>query len=144
MTKAVDTVRKQEHREFLATGDDLPLSGTKDVWLFSDKNRPGSHAERFATLQALTLKVGRAWAIKEAFGTLSTYRQPAAVKRFLTRWYGWAVRSRLEHPSERLDALKGDEKPETAVERRPQETLGQELSQDSATTGAQPREPRTR
>jgi transposase len=43
----------------------------------------------------LNLKVGRAWAIKEALRTLWTYRQGAAVTRFFKRWYGWAVRSRL-------------------------------------------------
>jgi transposase len=96
MTKAVDTVRKQEHREFLRAGDDSPLTGTKYVWLFSDENRPAYHAETFATLQALNLKVGRAWAIKEALRTLWTYRQTAAVTRFFKQWYGWAVRSRLE------------------------------------------------
>src|SRR5262245_46816104 len=74
MTKAVDTVRKQEHREFLRTGDGSPLTGTKYVWLFSDERRPDYHAETFATLQALNLKVGRAWAIKEALRTLWTYR----------------------------------------------------------------------
>jgi transposase len=95
MTKAVDTVRKQEHREFLRAGDESPLTKTKYVWLFSDERRPAHHAETFATLQALNLKVGRAWAIKEALRTLWTYRQPAAVKRFFTRWYAWAVRSRL-------------------------------------------------
>lgn len=96
MTKAVDTVRKQEHREFLRAGDDSPLTGTKYVWLFSEERRPEYHAETFATLQALNLKVGRAWAIKEALRTLWTYRQTAAVKRFFKDWYGWAVRSRLE------------------------------------------------
>jgi transposase len=96
MTKAVDTVRKQEHREFLRAGEDSPLTGTKYVWLFSDERRPEYHAETFATLQALNLKVGRAWAIKEALRTLWTYRQTAAVTRFFKDWYGWAVRSRLE------------------------------------------------
>lgn len=37
MTKAVDTVRKQEHRGFLRAGDDSPLTGTKNLWLFSDE-----------------------------------------------------------------------------------------------------------
>ena len=96
ITKAVDTVRKQEHREFLRAGDDSPLTGTKYVWLFSDENRPAQHADTFATLQALNLKVGRAWAIKEALRTLWTYRRPAAVSRFFKQWYGWAIRSRLE------------------------------------------------
>ena len=103
MTKAVDTVRKHEHRGFLRAGDTSPLTGTKYVWLFSNENRPEYHAETFATLQALNLKVGRAWAIKEALRTLWTYRQTAAVTRFFTRWYGWAVRSRLE-PVKRVAA----------------------------------------
>ena len=94
LTKAVDTVRKQEHRAFLRAGADSPLTGTKYLWLFSDERRPERHAEAFATLQALNLKVGRAWAIKEAVRTLWTYRQHAAVKRFFTGWYGWAIRSR--------------------------------------------------
>jgi transposase len=96
MTKAVDTVRKQEHRAFLHAGDDSPLTGTKYLWLFSDERRPPQHAETFATLQALNLKVGRAWALKEVLRALWTYRQPAAVTRFFTRWYAWAVRSQLE------------------------------------------------
>lgn len=96
MTKAVDTVRKREHRAFLRAGEESPLTGTKYIWLFSDERRPEYHAETFAGLQALNLKVGRAWAIKEALRTLWTYRQSAAVKRFFTRWYAWAVRSRLQ------------------------------------------------
>jgi len=95
MTKAVDTVRKQEHRAFVQDGDVSPLTGTKYLWLFSEERRPERHAQTFATLQALNLKVGRAWAIKEALRTLWTYDQPAAVTRFFTNWYGWAVRSGL-------------------------------------------------
>lgn len=106
MTKAVDTVRKQEHREYLRMGEASPLVGTKYVWLFSDENRPEYHADTFATLQALNLKVGRAWAIKEALRTLWTYRRPAAVKRFFTRWYAWAVRSRLEPVKQVAATLK--------------------------------------
>jgi transposase len=64
--------------------------------LADQRGRPDRHADAFATLQSLNLKVGRAWAIKEALRTLWTYRQPAAVRRFFTRWYGWAVRSRFE------------------------------------------------
>ena len=106
MTKAVDTVRKQEHREFLSGGENSPLTKTKYIWLFSDERRPAHHAETFATLQTLNLKVGRAWAIKEALRTLWTYRQPAAVKRFFTRWYAWAVRSRLEPVKQVAATLK--------------------------------------
>jgi transposase len=96
MTKAVDTVRKQEHRAFLRAGGESPLTGTKYLWLFSDERRPERHAEAFLALQALNLKVGRAWAIKEALRPLWRYRQGAAVTRFFSRWYGWARRSQLE------------------------------------------------
>jgi len=106
MTKAVDTVRKHEHREFLRAADDSPLTGTKYLWLYSDEHRPEYHAEAFATLQALNLKVGRAWAIKDALRTLWTYRQSAAVKRFFKRWYGWAMRSRLEPVKQVAATLK--------------------------------------
>jgi len=76
------------------------------VWLFSEERRPEHHAETFATLQALNLKVGRAWAIKEALRTLWTYRQRAAVERFFTRWYAWAIRSRLDAVKEVAATLK--------------------------------------
>jgi len=71
-------------------------TGTKYLGLFSDERRPDHHAETVATLQALNLNVGRAWAIKEALRTLWTYRQGAAVTRFFSQWYGWASRLRLE------------------------------------------------
>jgi RHS repeat-associated protein len=58
MTKAVDTVRTQEHRGVLRDGDESPLVSTKYLWLFTDEHRPARHAEAFATLQTLLLKVG--------------------------------------------------------------------------------------
>ena len=104
MTTAVDTVRKQEHRAFLREAGESPLTKTKYLWLFSEERLPDHHAEAFATVQALELKVGRAWAIKEALRTLWTFRQGAAVRRFFDRWYGWAVRSRLE-PVKKVAAM---------------------------------------
>lgn len=96
MTKAVDTVRKQEHRTFLRADGASPLTKTKYLWLFSEEHLPARHAEAFAAVQALELKVGRAWAIKEGLRTLWSYRQGAAVRRFFDHWYAWAIRSRLE------------------------------------------------
>ncbi len=69
ITKAVDTVRKQEHRPFLRDGWRLAADWHEVPWLFSEERRPERHEEAFATLQALNLKVGRAWAIKEALRT---------------------------------------------------------------------------
>jgi transposase len=104
MTKAVDTVRKQEHRAFLQADGTSPLTGTKYLWLFSEERLPDRHLEAFAHVQALNLRVGRAWAIKEALRVLWTYRQGAAIQRFFTRWYGWARRSQLE-PVKKVAAM---------------------------------------
>ena len=96
VTDAVDTVRRREHRALLETHGASTLTGSKYLWLYRDDHRPAKHADTFAQLQTLNLKTGRAWAIKEALWTLWTYRQRAAARRFFTRWYGWARRSRLD------------------------------------------------
>ena len=95
MTRAVDTVRKQEHRTLLREEGASPLTGTKYLWLFGEERVPTRYADTFAAVQALNLKVGRAWAIKEALRALWTYRHRAAVRRFFDRWYAWATRARL-------------------------------------------------
>lgn len=53
MGKAVDDVRKREHRALRATGDD-PLSGSKYLWLYAAENLPEQHRERFAQLKTTT------------------------------------------------------------------------------------------
>lgn len=96
ITTAVDLVRKHEHRRLLqATGTSV-LTGTKYLWLYGGERLPAARRGTFRHLRTLNLKVGRAWAIKEALRTLWAYRQPAAVGRFFRQWYGWARRSQLE------------------------------------------------
>ena len=51
---------------------------------------------RFNELQALGLKVGRAYAIKETFDNFWDYRYPGCARKFFKKWYGWARRSKLE------------------------------------------------
>jgi transposase len=96
ITTAVDLVRKQEHRALLRETGASVLTGSKYLWLYAEAHLPPERALAFASLKTLNLKVGRAWAIKEALRTLWSYRQPAAALRFFRRWYGWARRSQLE------------------------------------------------
>jgi transposase len=93
--KAVDTVRKQEHRELMELGDET-LKGSKYLWLYSRENVPERRRNEFATLRRQELKVGRAWAIKEALRCLWLYVYPASGWKFWKRWYFWATHSRLE------------------------------------------------
>lgn len=93
--KAVDTVRKQEHRDLMASGDET-LKGSKYLWLYSRENVPERRREEFDALMRQALKVGRAWAIKEALRRLWHYVSPASGWKFWKRWYFWATHSRLE------------------------------------------------
>jgi len=103
--QAVDTVRKQEHRDRLAQGDQT-LTGTKYLWLYSRENLPASRRREFSVLRQQELKVGRAWAIKETLRQLWHYRYPAAARRFWQRWYFWATHSRLKPIREAAATLK--------------------------------------
>lgn len=95
ISKAVDTVRKQEHRDLMASGDET-LKGSKYLWLYSRENVPERRRDEFAALRRQELKVGRAWAIKEALRCLWHYVYPASGWKFWKRWYVWATHSRLE------------------------------------------------
>lgn len=65
LNKAVDQVRRAEHRWLPAEGDDT-LTGTKYLWLFAEENLPEKKEEECARLRTLHVQTGRAWAIKEA------------------------------------------------------------------------------
>lgn len=94
--KAVDSVRKQEHRELKREGDPS-LAGTKYWWLRNPENMNEKLWKgRFAALRASTLRTARAWAIKEeAMGLWRYFTRGWALKAW-KRWLGWALRSRLE------------------------------------------------
>jgi transposase len=95
LSEAVDQVRKAEHRVLAARGDDR-LAGTKYVWLYGWENLPEAHQDRFDQLRGQRLKTSRAWAIKEMFRDFWASDTAAEGRDFFARWYGWAIRSRLE------------------------------------------------
>jgi len=95
MVKAVDSVRKQEHREMKEEGNDI-LTGTKYLWLYSRENLPARKRGMFSALRKTRLRTARAWALKEDLRALWAYRSlPWAMKHF-EAWYRWAIRSRLK------------------------------------------------
>ena len=65
----------------LAARGDTTLTGSKYLWLYAEENLPEQHRARFAQLKALTLKTGRAWALKESLRELWAYTR-----------VGWAQR----------------------------------------------------
>ena len=94
LNKAVDLVRRREHRELQAQGIGM-LTKTRYLWLKNPLNWTDRQRERFQTLRVDALKVGRAWAIKEAFADFWDYRYTGSAHKFFDRWYFWATHSRL-------------------------------------------------
>lgn len=95
LNEAVDKVRRKEHKELLAEGDNT-LSGTRQLWLFNPENLSEEQAESFAELRESGLKVARAWAAKELFSRIWTYRYEGSARKFFRQWFGWVSRSRLK------------------------------------------------
>lgn len=95
LNKAVDTVRRQEHKALQREGDDT-LTGTKYLWLSDPHNLSEGRLHSFTHLAQLALKTARAWECKELFKGF--YEQPDAVqgRAFFIKWYGRSMRSRLE------------------------------------------------
>jgi transposase len=92
--EAVDQVRRQEHKELLAQGDET-LKGTRQLWLYNPQNFSPEQAEEFTALKDLHLKVARAWAAKELFSKFWEYQEEGWARRFFKDWFGWVSRSRL-------------------------------------------------
>ena len=95
LNEAVDKVRRQEHKELLAQGDET-LTGSRQLWLYNPQNHSPEQAAEFAALKELNLKVARAWAAKELFTKFWQYQEAGWARRFFKDWFGWISRSRLK------------------------------------------------
>jgi transposase len=93
--EAVDQVRRREHRELKAKGDDR-LARTKHAWLINPAAmKPEIWRGWFRDLRQSTLRTARAWALKEAAMGLWEYVSRAWAEKAWRRWLGWAERSKL-------------------------------------------------
>jgi transposase len=93
--EAVDKVRRQEHKELLAAGDET-LTGTRHLWLYNPEHFNPDQATEFEALKDMQLKVARAWAAKELFSKFWNYQGESWARRFFRDWFGWVSRSRLK------------------------------------------------
>jgi transposase len=103
--EAVDKVRRQEHKELLAQGDET-LKGTRQLWLYNPQNFSPDQTEEFSALKDLHLKLARAWAAKEFFSKFWEYQEEGWARRFFKDWFGWVSRSRLKPVVEVAQMLK--------------------------------------
>jgi transposase len=101
--EAVDRVRRREHKELKAEGDDR-LTGTKYDWLRNPTTLEGEQKREFAQLKQSELKTARAWALKETAMAFYNYRYERPARKHFHWWYNWAVRSRLQ-PMKQVAAM---------------------------------------
>lgn len=94
LNKAVDQIRRAEHKALSAAGDDT-LKHTRQLWLLGPDKHDAQQAAEFAALKGLQLKVGRAWAIKETFSRFWDYKSEAWARRFFADWKSWVDGSGL-------------------------------------------------
>jgi transposase len=102
---AVDRVRRGEHKELKAEGDQR-LTGTKYDWLRNPATMDEEQKREFARLRQSELKTARAWALKETGMALYNYVYEKPARKHFQWWYNWAVRSRLEPMKEKARMLK--------------------------------------
>jgi transposase len=94
VNKALDTVRREEARELALRGDQR-LKGTKYAWLLGPERRTAALEAQLAGLRRAGLKVGRAWALREALREIWEAASQEEAEVAFRRWYRWATHSRL-------------------------------------------------
>lgn len=93
--KAVDEVRRAEHKALLEQGDGS-LKRSRFLWLSNPNHLDEPRLELLDALRRVAEKTSRAWALKETAMDVWRYRSRAWARKGLLRWYSWAIRSRLE------------------------------------------------
>lgn len=103
--EAVDQVRRAEHKQLRAQGDDS-LKGTRYDWLRNPEHFSTAQWRDFREQRESRLKTARAWALKEQGMLLwdYTYRKPA--EKHFAWWYRWATHSRLKPMIQKAKMLK--------------------------------------
>jgi transposase len=92
---AVDKVRRAENKSLLAD-DDVRLKGTKHLWLTKPADLTKDRRKQLKALRSTRLRTARAWAIKQEAAGLWGFDDYEKAKTAWMKWYGWAIRSRLE------------------------------------------------
>lgn len=105
LSEAVDKVRRTEHKDLRAAGDEQ-FNGTKYDWLKGRDKFDLAEWREFCRLRRSNLKTARAWALKEQAMRLWDFTYLKAAKNHFAWWYRWATRSRLEPIIEKARMLK--------------------------------------
>jgi transposase len=93
-TKAVDQVRRREHRRLQGEGNDR-LKGTKYLWLTSQENLSERQQQRLDAAFAAELETGKAWGYKEMLRDLWHHHTPEEATAYFQDWYRRVIHTKL-------------------------------------------------
>lgn len=94
LNNAVNAVRKMEVRH-IAQEVRKTLHLSRFTWLRSESSLSRQHRAQIQYLSKLAKNTARAWSIKQYAGDLWAYASKTWAKKAWSKWYGWAIRSRL-------------------------------------------------
>lgn len=94
-TKAVDQIRRGEHKRLQGEGDDR-LTKTRYLWLKSQENLSEKQQNRFDAVYTNRLETGRAWAYKEMLRDLWNHDEASEATDFFKAWYRSVIHTKLE------------------------------------------------
>ena len=94
-TKAVDQVRRAEHKKLKANDDDR-LAKTRYVWIKNLNNLSEKQQALFDETYDLQLQTGKAWAYKEMLRDLWTQPDIQTATGYFKDWYRSVIHTKLE------------------------------------------------
>ncbi len=71
----------------VATGDDTANKGTRQLWLYAERNLPEPKRDEFNALKKADLKTAKAWALKENFRIFWTHHNTHGARQFFNKWF---------------------------------------------------------
>ena len=94
VSDGVNHVRKGENAELREVGNDS-LKGTRYLWLQNPEHMKPKNRLRFEQLRSTSLRVARAWAMKETARHLWSYKTRGWARRGWSKLIDWMARSKL-------------------------------------------------
>ena len=92
--EAVDKVRRGEHRQLKAQGDDR-LTGTRFLWLSGQENLTDDQRVRFDEVYKRELLTGKAWGYKEMLRDLWVHDTEAEATTYFKDWYRRVIHTKM-------------------------------------------------
>lgn len=94
VTKAVDSVRRGEHRRLMLE-DDNRLAKTKYIWITNQENLTEKQDALLNDVFTVKLETGKAWAYKEMLRELWDHADAASATAYFKDWYRRVIHTKL-------------------------------------------------